>query len=312
MSSFTSGQLARARVAAAQQRRIKRTKALTILAFLLPGFILLAVFMLYPVGASTYYSLFKWNGLGPRETFVGLENYQRVLSHKIFIDALKHSLLLVALSLLIQLPLALGLALLLVRSKIRGKRLLRSIFFIPYVFSEVITAILWLYVYHPSNGLANVVLEGLGLEGMAWLSNRATVMPAIFVVLTWKFFGFHMLLYMAAIQNVPRDLEDAARVNGADELGVLRYVTLPMMGGTIRLSVFLSILGSMQQFIIVWLLTEGGPVSSSELVVTYLMKFGITRMALGYGSAVAVVMFLLTLVFSIGYQRTIMRQDYLD
>jgi raffinose/stachyose/melibiose transport system permease protein len=312
MSSFTSGQLARAKLAAGQQRRIKRTKALTILAFLLPGFILLAVFMLYPVGASTYYSLFKWNGLGPRETFVGLENYQRVLGHKIFLDALKHSALLVALSLLIQLPMALGLALLLVRSKIRGKRFLRAIFFIPYVFSEVITAILWLYVYHPKNGLANVVLNGVGLESTAWLADRGTVLPAIFVVLTWKFFGFHMLLYMAAIQNVPRDLEDAARVNGADELDVLRYVTIPMMGGTIRLSVFLSILGSMQQFIIVWLLTEGGPVSSSELVVTYLMKFGITRMALGYGSAVAVLMFLLTLVFSIGYQRTIMRQDYVD
>ena len=312
MSSFTSGQLARAKLAAGQQRRIKRTKALTILAFLLPGFILLAVFMLYPVGASTYYSLFKWNGLGPRETFVGLENYQRVLGHKIFLDALKHSLLLVALSLLIQLPMALGLALLLVRSTIRGKRFLRAIFFIPYVFSEVITAILWLYVYHPKNGLANVVLNSVGMESTAWLADRGTVLPAIFVVLTWKFFGFHMLLYMAAIQNVPRDLEDAARVNGADEFDVLRYVTIPMMGGTIRLSVFLSILGSMQQFIIVWLLTEGGPVSSSELVVTYLMKFGITRMALGYGSAVAVLMFLLTLVFSIGYQRTIMRQDYLD
>jgi raffinose/stachyose/melibiose transport system permease protein len=312
MSSFTSGQLARAKLAAGRQRRIKRTKALTILAFLLPGFILLAVFMLYPVGASTYYSLFKWNGLGPRDTFVGLENYQRVLGHKIFLDALKHSLLLVALSLLIQLPMALGLALLLVRSTIRGKRVLRAIFFIPYVFSEVITAILWLYVYHPKNGLANMVLGGLGMENTAWLADRGTVLPAIFIVLTWKFFGFHMLLYMAAIQNVPRDLEDAARVNGADEFDVLRYVTIPMMGGTIRLSVFLSILGSLQQFIIVWLLTEGGPVSSSELVVTYLMKFGITRMALGYGSAVAVLMFLLTLVFSIGYQRTIMRQDYLD
>jgi raffinose/stachyose/melibiose transport system permease protein len=312
MSSFTSGQLARAKLAAGQQRRIKRTRALTILAFLLPGFILLAVFMLYPVGASTYYSLFKWNGLGPRETFVGLENYQRVLGHKIFLDALKHSLLLVALSLLIQLPMALGLALLLVRSTIRGKRFLRAIFFIPYVFSEVITAILWLYVYHPKNGLANMALNSVGMESTAWLADRGTVLPAIFVVLTWKFFGFHMLLYMAAIQNVPRDLEDAARVNGADEFDVLRYVTIPMMGGTIRLSVFLSILGSLQQFIIVWLLTEGGPVSSSELVVTYLMKFGITRMALGYGSAVAVLMFLLTLVFSIGYQRTIMRQDYLD
>jgi raffinose/stachyose/melibiose transport system permease protein len=122
-------------------------------------------------------------------------------------------------------------------------------------------------------------------------------------VLTWKYFGFHMILYMAGLQSIPKDLEDAARVDGASEFQTLSRVTLPLLGSTIRLSVFLSVLGSFQQFVIVWILTEGGPVNSSELMATYLYKYGIQRFNLGYGSAVAVMLFAVTLTFSLGYQR---------
>jgi raffinose/stachyose/melibiose transport system permease protein len=129
-------------------------------------------------------------------------------------------------------------------------------------------------------------------------------------VLTWKYFGFHMILYMAGLQSIPADLEDAARVDGANERQVLQNITLPMLGSTIRLTVFLSVVGSFQQFVLVWVLTEGGPVNASELIGTYLYKFGIVRQNLGYGSAVAIVLFGITLVFSLGYQRIIMRQDF--
>lgn len=288
------------------------SKALTITLFLLPGFVLLFLFLLLPVAQSTYFSFYKWNGLGPIESFVGLENYQRVLSDKIFQGAISHSLFIVVLSLVLQLPLALGLALVLVRGKLRGNRIFRTIFFLPYVFSEVIAAIIWMYVYHPRGGLINTVLGFVipGFESQAWLAERDTVMWAIFFVLTWKFFGFHMLLYMAGIQNVSKDVEDAARIDGASESQLLRYVTLPLMGATIRLTVFLSVLGSLQQFIVVWLLTEGGPVNSSELIVTYMFKYGIQRLSLGFGSAIAVVLFVMTLLFSLGYQRAVMMRDY--
>ncbi|MCC6802364.1 MAG: sugar ABC transporter permease, partial [Anaerolineae bacterium] len=121
---------------------------------------------------------------------------------------------------------------------------------------------------------------------------------------------FHMILYMAGLQSIPADLEDAARVDGATERNVLRHITLPLLGSTIRLTVFLSVLGSFQQFVLVWVMTEGGPVNASELIATYLYKYGIQRFNLGYGSAVAIVLFCITLVFSIGYQRIIMRQDF--
>jgi raffinose/stachyose/melibiose transport system permease protein len=291
-----------------EKRRAQRNQIFLIITFLSPGFLLLFVFLIMPVGQAAYYSLYDWNGLGPLDDFVGLENYWRALSQEVFRNAIWHSFVIMGLSLLIQLPLAMTLALILVRGQLRFQRFFRTLFFLPYVFSEIVAAYIWLYVYNPRGGLLNVFLEVIypGYEGNAWLADLDYVLFAIFFVLTWKFFGFHMLLYMAGLQNIPDELEDSARVSGANELQVLRYITMPMMNDTIALTVFLSILGSFQQFIVVWILTEGGPAYRSELIVTYLYKFGIQRMQLGYGSALAVMLFLMTLLFSIGYQRTVL------
>lgn len=217
-------------------------------------------------------------------------------------------------SLGIQLPLSMTMALMVGRGKLIGKKLFRTILFVPYVFSEVITAIIWRYVLHPSgDGLVNVVMGNIpGYHTVGWLSDPDVVIYSIFAVITWKYFGFHMILYMAGLQAVNKDHEDAARIDGASEARVLRHITLPLMGPTIRLTVFMSILGSFQQFIIIWTMTQGGPVNSSQVIATYLYKYGIKNFKLGYGSAIAIVLFAITLVFSLGYQRMIMRQDYGD
>lgn len=292
------------------KKRTQWNKALLVFVFLLPGFSLLFIFLIMPIVQAAYYSLYDWNGLGPLDNFVGLQNYQQAISQKIFQGAIWHSFVIMGLSLLIQLPLAMVLAIILIRGQLRFQRFFRMLFFLPYVFSEIIAAYIWLYVYNPRGGLLNVVLSVINPEfnGTAWLANLDTVLIAIFFVLTWKFFGFHMLLYMAGLQNIPQEVEDSARVSGANEFQVLRYITMPMMSSTIALTIFLSILGSFQQFIVVWILTEGGPAYRSELIVTYLYKFGIQRMQLGYGSALAVILFMMTLLFSIGYQRTVLRR----
>lgn len=293
-----------------EKRQAQWNKALLIFFFLLPGFVLLVTFLVIPIGQATYYSLYNWNGLGPLDDFVGFDNYVRAFGQQVFRGAIWHSLLIMVMSLLVQLPLAMTLAIILVRGELRFQKFFRTLFFLPYVFSEIIAAYIWLYVYNPRGGLLNEFLSIFNPEiaGTAWLADLDTVLVAIFFVLTWKFFGFHMLLYMAGLQDISREVEDSARVSGANEWQVLRHITLPMMGSTISLSVFLSILGSFQQFIVVWILTEGGPAFRSELIVTYLYKFGIQRMQLGFGSALAIILFLMTLIFSIGYQRTVLRQ----
>jgi raffinose/stachyose/melibiose transport system permease protein len=294
------------------QQRPGLNNTLLILAFTIPGMFVFILFLLGPVSTSLNLSLYNWNGLGPMTKYVGLGNYNTLLTNQIFQESIGHSFLLMFLSLIVQLPLALGLALLVGRGDLKGRRLFRGILFIPFVFSEVISAIIWLYVLKPGNGLANMALLAVvpNFTPVAWLGDTNLVLYGIFAVITWKYFGFHMILYMAGLQNISKDLEDAARVDGASERNVLRFITLPLLGSTIRLTVFLSVLGSFQQFVIIQIMTLGGPVNASEVIGTYLYKFGISRFQLGYGSAVAVILFCITLVFSLGYQRIILRRDY--
>jgi raffinose/stachyose/melibiose transport system permease protein len=300
--------------ASSEKLRRQLQKTIAVILFVVPGMVVFVVFMLWPIAQSSRYSLHKWKGFTELsdETYVGLENYERLYEHEVFHDAIRHSLLIVVLSLTIELPIAMTLALMVGRGTLPGRRYFRTALFVPYVFSEVITAIIWLYVLHPHEGLVNVAGGQLipGFKNVAWLGERDMVLYSLFAVMVWKYFGFYMILYMAGLQGVPHDLEEAARVDGANWFQALLRVTLPLMGSTIRLTVFLSILGSFQQFVLIWVMTEGGPYYASEVLGTYLYKFGIQRFNLGYGSAIAVVLFGITFLFSIGYQRVVMRQDF--
>jgi raffinose/stachyose/melibiose transport system permease protein len=278
--------------------------------FLLPAFILFFLFLVYPILLSMYYSLFDWNGLGPATDFVGLDNFIQVWSDTIFLKAIGHGLMIVALSLIIQLPLSLGLALMVGRN-LPGRVFYRSIFFMPYVISEVIAAIMWLGLYNadPSRGLINAIITLIpGVEPQPWLGDLQTVLPALFVVLTWKYFGLHMLLFMTGLQGIPLEIEEAARIDGASTWQLLTRITIPLLSSTTRTSVYLSVLGSLQQFILVWVMTKGGPVNASEVMATYMYRYGFVRFWLGYGSAVAIVMLLLSLTFSLVYQWSTRKQ----
>jgi len=281
--------------------------------FLLPSTAIFLIFVIYPIFHSIYYSLFNWNGLGPAVDYVGLNNYKRILTDHVFHIAVRNNLIIVVLSLVLQLPLALGLAILVGRD-LPGKAFFRSIFFMPYVFSEVIAAIMWLQLFNPDpdRGLINALLILIpGVKPFPWLADTRTVLPCIFIVLTWKYFGFHMLLYVTGLQNIPAEIEEAARIDGANRHQLLFHITIPLLSSTIRTSVYMSVLGSLQQFILVWIMTHGGPVNASEVMSTYMYRFGFVRFYLGYGSAVAIVMFLICLAFSLAYQRLTPQQDYL-
>jgi raffinose/stachyose/melibiose transport system permease protein len=287
---------------------------ITIFLFLFPALVLFLVFVVYPIFQSIYYSFFSWKGFGPAEDFVGVENFVDILTDKVFLLALKNGLLLVAFSLAIQLPLSLILAVLVGRN-LPGRVFYRTVFFMPYVLSEVITAIMWLGLFNPNpeRGFINAVLILIpGLEAQTWLASPDLVMPSLFVALTWKYFGFHMLLFLTGLQNIPTEVEEAARMDGAGTLQIFFFITLPLLASTIRTSVYLSILGSLQQFILVWIMTKGGPVSASETLATYMYRFGFVRFQLGYGSAVAIYMFLLSLMFSLVYLRLTRQPDYLS
>ncbi len=295
-------------------RASRRTQdVVTVVLFLLPAFILFIVFVIYPVIQSVYYSFFSWKGFGPAEDFVGLGNYKRILTDTAFRKALGHSLLIIVLSLTLQLPLSLALALMVGRD-LPGRRFFRMLFFMPYVFSEVITAIMWMGLYNPDpdRGLLNALLVLMNMKPQGFLGDPKQVLVCIFVVLTWKYFGLHMLLYMAGLQNIPREIEEAAMIDGANSRQLLTNITLPLLGGTIRTTIYLSVLGALQQFGVIWVMTRGGPINASEVLATYMYRYSFIRFWLGYGSAVAIVMLLISLGFSVAYLRLMMRQqDYL-
>jgi len=287
---------------------------MTIVLFLLPALALFLIFLVYPIFQSVYYSLFNWKGFGPAVDFVGLDNFKRILTDQIFLKSVGHGLLIVVLSLSIQLPLALALALMMGRS-LRGRAFFRTIFFMPYILSEVITGIMWMILYNPNpnRGFINAILTLIpGIKAIPWLGNTSTVLMAIFIVLTWKFFGFYMLLYLAGLQNIPPEVEEAALIDGVNNRQMITHITIPLIGSTIRTSVYLSVLGSLQVFALVWIMTKGGPVNASEVMSTYMYRFSFVRFQLGYGSAVAIVMLLISLVFSLAYRRLVRQTDYLN
>ena len=289
-------------------------RSLVIILFLLPAAVLFFTFVLFPIAQAAYVGLFKWNGLGPLEDFVGVKNFLRMFEHEPFKQALVHNLAIAVLSITIQLPMALGLAILVGR-RLPGRAFFRTVFFLPYILSEAITAVLWSFIFNPrfaASELINSALDTLlpFFEPGPWLGDPSKVLSAIFVVLTWKYFGLHMILYVAGLQDIPTEIEEAASIDGASSLQTLRYVTIPMLSTTIYTTIYLSVLGSIQQFDLVWLMTEGGPVNASEVLTTYMYRHGFVSFRLGFGSSVAVILFLICLVFSLIYQRVFMRQQY--
>jgi raffinose/stachyose/melibiose transport system permease protein len=286
---------------------------LTIFLFLLPACALFLLFIVYPILQSVYYSVFNWKGMGAPTDFVGTDNVTRIFSDTIFLKAIGNNLIIILLSLFIQLPFSLFLAIMVGRD-LPGRAFFRMIFFMPYVISEVITAIMWLGLFNPdpTRGLFNAIIMLIpGVQAQPWLSNLDTVILCLFVVITWKYFGLHMLLYLAGLQSIPQEIEEAARIDGANSISLLRYITIPMLGNTIRTTIQLSVLGALQQFVLVWVMTKGGPVNASEVMATYMYRYGFIRFSYGYGSAVAIVMLLIALTFSIVYQRYIREPDYL-
>lgn len=291
-------------------RRFK--DGLGIFIFLLPGLIIFLLFVIYPIFRSVYFSTFDWNGLGPAVDNVGIQNYKDIFADKVFLKSIINVIIIIILSLGVQLPLALLLATLVGRD-LPGRAVFRTMFFLPYVLSEVNTAIMWMLLFNadPERGFLNGILVALNLEPVGWLSDMNVVLFSVFITLTWKYFGFHMLLYLTGLQNIPTEIEEAARIDGANSFQSFFNITVPLLSSTIKTSVYMSVLGSIQQFIIVWIMTKGGPVNASETMATYMYRFGFVRFDLGYGSAVAIIMFIFCVIFSLIYQQLTREPDYL-
>jgi raffinose/stachyose/melibiose transport system permease protein len=264
--------------------------------------------VILPMGEAARFSFYNWNGYGSPDQWVGLRNYEFVFKNKVFLTALRNNFLIVAVSLLVQIPLALWLANLLAH-RIRGALTFRLIFFLPYVLADVAAGLIWRFVYDGDFGIVSGALQLMGFQSTYLLADRGTAIWAVLAVIVWKYFGFHMMLFIAGLQAIDKEVMEAAEVDGATGQQKFFRITLPLLASTVRLSVFFSIVGSLQLFDLIMPLTGGGPGNSTHTMVTYLYQFGVVRLQIGFGSAVGVVLFLISVTLAFTYRRIFMRHD---
>jgi raffinose/stachyose/melibiose transport system permease protein len=282
-------------------------RRLEIAMFVGPALVVFLMFVILPVVLAAVYSLYNWNGLGPLDRFIGLGNYERAFGDPLFIKAITNNATIVIASVLVQGPLAIAVALLLNR-RLRGRTVIRALIFVPYVLAEVIAGLSWQLLLAPRGGV-NALLEAVGLGSLAqpWLANPDIALWVMFSILTWKYLGFAILLMLAGLQGVPAELHEAAAIDGASWWQTQWRITLPLLGPTIRIWIFLSMIGSLQLFDMVWVTTKGGPVGATNTMAVYMIQYG--QGQYGYGSAIAVILFVISLAIALVYQRFAMRRD---
>ena len=274
---------------------------LHIILFLLPALLLFCGVLIAPIGASAYFSLFDWKGIGPK-TFIGLANYKELFtSNSIgFMKALRNSLLLAALSVGLQLPLALALALTLGKS-IKGERVFLSVYFMPVLISTVVIGQLWLKIYNPDYGILNVFLRSIGLEKWTriWLGKKETALGAVRVPTLWQYVGYHMLLLYAGVKSVPGELREAAMLDGATDGQINRFIVLPYIKPILRISVIFAVTGSLKSFDLIYVLTNGGPLHATGVPSTLMISMLFLRNRYGMGSTIAVMLIILCFGFAL-------------
>ncbi|MFC6017415.1 carbohydrate ABC transporter permease [Plantactinospora solaniradicis] len=289
----------------------RRRKWYEIIGLTTPAVIVYVMFVLVPMGFAVYYSLFRWRGVGPPTEFVGLDNYTLAFQDPIFLDALRNNAIIVVGSLLIQGPIALAVALLLNR-RFRGRTAFRLLVFVPYVLAEVTVGIMWKLIL-TDGGTVDALLRSLGLGSLvqAWLADLDVVIWTLLFVLTWKYVGFAIILLLAGLSNVPHELTEAAEIDGASWWQIQRHITLPLLGPTIRIWMFLSMIGSLQVFDVIWVTSVPSvrSLGASATMATYMVDNGFFARLWGYGNAVAVILFVISFVAALLFQRFLLRRD---
>jgi ABC-type sugar transport system permease subunit len=264
----------------------------------LPALVVIIVFSLFPVVYSLGLSLYKWDFIAPQPEFVGLRNFERLFGSELFWKVLGNTLFFsvgtVALIVVFSLALALVLDV-----RLRGIAFFRALFFVPHLTPMVAVATLWLFMYDPAEGAINALIGSLGVEGPKWLQSTTWAMPALIIMKTWKALGYYTVLFLAGLQGIPQDLHDAAKVDGARLLQRIRYVTLPLLSPMILFVVVIAVIGSFQDFDQIFVMTQGGPVNSTNVLVYYLYEQAFQQYRVGPGAAIAVVLLVLLAVFTV-------------
>jgi len=283
--------------------RTLSARAITPYLFLLPAVLVMLVFVYLPGVQNFYYSLFKWSAIDPNMDYVGLRNYAKVLKDSIILISLRNNVLYALISVVFQVGLALVLAALLESHLIRPHwgTLFRNALFLPSVLAITVVALTWQLIYRPDTGLINQALRAGGLDFLTrtWLGEEGTAIYSIIGVSQWQWVGYCMVLFIVAIQAIPEELYEAARIDGASAWQQFRAITVPLVRESTLVLTTVTVIGGFKVFDIVWVMTAGGPNHASETLGNYLYRVGFRNDEMGYAAAIATLLFLITFVLTI-------------
>ena len=278
--------------------------------YIAPALLLISVLIFIPLILSGYYGLMDWDGIGEK-TFIGMENYINGIQDSKFWDSAYHSFLLAVfstLSLAVYLTVSIILA-----SKIKGADLLRKIYLIPMLLSSVAIAQLWIKVYNPSSGILNTVLRSIGIENPPnWLADPTIVLFAIFIPILWQYAGFYILIYYAALKNIPESMIEAARIDGATPFQIATRIKLPLIKEVISVTIVLAIVGSLKYFDLIYVMTAGGPNGASEVMASYMYKLAFESYNFGYGSAIGFLLLIITIIVTLIIRKVTETKDRIE
>ena len=268
--------------------------------FILPALLLYAIFFIYPFANAMYLSLTDWNGVDLQKTFVGLNNYIRMVKDKLMWLALSRNAIWVIIGTVVPIAIALILSVLLGGRKTKGRSFFRTVYFMPVVLSLVVVGIIWGWVYNPVFGMLNRVLEVIGLGSLSrgWLGDPKLAIYMVLIAAIWSYLGFCVVILLAGLQNVKVELYDAAKCDGANSWQQLIHVTIPQLYHVLTMIGVYSMINGFHVFDIVFVMTRGGPANSTEVIATYTYKQGFQLNSLGYGSALGMVLAVLSLIVS--------------
>jgi len=286
---------------------MKPARAVTPWLYLAPALLVFGVAVLLPMVFTVGYSFAEWDGFGPM-TFIGLDNYMEAATDPIFRDSFVHVCLYIMATLVLEV--IVGLLLAGIVSAVAGRLWFRVAIFTPVMLPMVVVAVLWSFVYNPDFGLVNATLDAIGLEGLqrVWLGDPATALAAVSVVSGWVYAGFYMMIFYAAFRQIPHEVLEAARLDGAGEWAIFRLIKVPMIRSAVWVAILLCVTGGFQGFDLFFVLTNGGPYGATEIPTTYLVKTVFRNGDVGYGSAMAVILTAIVLAVGLAYSRLSSRQ----
>jgi raffinose/stachyose/melibiose transport system permease protein len=287
------------------RRRKTRYGGLTPWLFALPAIAIYVVFLVYPAVTSVFFSLTDWDGLSATYNIVGLKNYVAMLSDPVVAQAVINNLIWTVVTIVF--PVAIGLALaILLNGKVRGKPIIRLIFYMPAVLPLIAVASIWGWLYNPEYGAINEFLRMIGLGGLAqpWLGQDSTALAAVMVPAIWLRVGFPMLLYLAALQGIPSEMYEAATVDGATRSQQFWHITMPSLRPAHYIVIALSLIDSFKVFDLIYAMTYGGPGTATQVMGTWMYANVFQYYQAGYGTAIAVAITVVAIIVSIPYVRS--------